>query len=223
MRKSIKERAKKLRAEGKTYSEIKKLLNSDIPKSTLSYWCKDIPLSLSYQEKIDEKIKKGGMKGRAIALLVNKQKREEYLTKIKRKAEKLTPLLKDVRIAKIALAMLYLGEGGKWKSHRGLLLGSSDPDIVKIYIMLLERCYGIDKRQLKARISYRSDQDIKKLTRFWVEALEISPHQFYKTKPDPRTTGDRTRNEKYKGVCTIYCAGTHIQLELDNIARSMIE
>ena len=41
------------------------------------------------------------------------------------------------------------------------MLGSSDPTIMLLYIKLLRLCYGIIAVQMKCRISYRADQDIK--------------------------------------------------------------
>jgi hypothetical protein len=180
-------------------------------------------LPADYEKRIQKIITDKSQKGRAIALLVNKSKREKYLESLVTRNKYLGRLLRNQDIAKIALAMLYLGDGAKWKSHRGLQFGSTDPDIIKIYLRLLKRCYGIEKEKLRARISYRSDQNIEKLTNFWSRITGISKNHFYKTKPDPRTKGRKTRKKDYKGVCVIYCAGTEIQLELDIIARMFLE
>jgi hypothetical protein len=71
---------------------------------------------------------------------------------------------------------------------------------------------------LKCRISYRADQDLNELQKFWASITGINIDKFYKTKPDPRTVGKPTRKSDYKGVCAIYCAGSRIQLELQVIA-----
>ena len=49
-----KQKVQLLRREGKTYTEIRSLLDIKITKSTLSDWCKDIPLPMGYQRKIKE-------------------------------------------------------------------------------------------------------------------------------------------------------------------------
>lgn len=219
----LKRQAVRLRKQGKTYSEIQNNLRTAIPKSTLSYWCKDILLSQLYYDKIQLLNIANAKKGREIAVAVNKIKREKYLSSLVKRNKYLIPLLKNQDIAKIALAMLYLGEGAKWKSHRGLLLGSSDSDIVKIYIKLLQRCYNISRRRIRARILYRADQDINSLTIFWSHVTGIPKHHFYKTKPDPRTIGKKTKKKDYRGVCVITCGGTEVQIELDIIARMFLQ
>lgn len=206
-----------MRSEGKTYSEILKIIESSIPKSTISSWCNNIKLPKWYQDKINELNKSSLMKAQKISRAVNNAKRERIISEIVKKAKIITESLKDKDILKVILAILYLGEGAKWKSHRGLSLGSSNPTIIKLYIRLLRLCYGISIKSLRCRISYRADQNINDLQKFWSHVTSINVKNFYKTIPDPRTIGRPTRKKDYNGVCVITCAGTHIQLELEAI------
>ncbi|MCH7604567.1 hypothetical protein IID24_01035 [Patescibacteria group bacterium] len=48
----LREKARKLREQGKTYSEIQQKLGAAIPKSTFSYWCKDVSLPDEYFDKV---------------------------------------------------------------------------------------------------------------------------------------------------------------------------
>ncbi|MCH7604568.1 hypothetical protein IID24_01040 [Patescibacteria group bacterium] len=154
---------------------------------------------------------------------MNKRKREEYLKSLADRNKYLASLLRNREVAKIALALLYVGEGAKWRSHRGLHLGSSDPDIVAIYLKLLERCYGISKERLRARIIHRADQNIDSLTKYWSSLTGMPRKHFYKTKPDPRTIGKKTTKKDYRGVCVISGGGTEVQLELDIIAGMFLK
>ena len=222
VRPKLKEKVIELRKRGKTYSEIKNNLRKIIPESTLSYWCKGVLLPPEYYRKIKILNEINREKGRKIALEINKRKRDDFLKEVRQEA--ITILRKlNRKSLKIALAMLYLGEGAKWKSHSGLLLGSSDPEVILLYISLLEKCYHIRPNQLKCRISYRADQNIRKLERYWSSVTGIPLKNFYKTKPDPRTKGKRTRKVDYKGVCVITCAGAKIQLELEMLAKLLLE
>lgn len=221
-RKELKNQVCVLRGKGKTYFEIKSILGIGIPKSTLSDWCKDVVLPYWYDKKIKELNNKSLSKAQKIAWASNKNKREVFLKSVEAGALKIVSSL-DKRNLKIILATLYLGEGAKWKGHSGLLLGSSDPNIILLYLELLDKCYGIKPRDLKCRISYRADQDIKKLEYFWSKITGISLKNFYKTKPDPRTIGKKTQNRSYKGVCVITCKGTNIQLELEQIIKILIK
>ena len=194
-----------------------------VPKSTLSSWCDDIKLPTWYQEKIDKLNHKNLNKGRKIAYIANKIKRENLLNDLRKQNEHLAQELQKADMRKVALAMLYLGEGSKWKSHRGLMLGSSDPEIIRLYIKLLHLCYGITAVQMKCRISYRADQDIKKLERYWSYVTKVPLKNFYKTIPDPRTIGKATKRTDYKGMCVITYGSTKIQLELEMIPRILLE
>lgn len=219
----IKERVRKLRSKGKTYSEILKTTRFLIPKSTLSDWCSDVVLPQWYQEKVNMLNSKNFSKAQKMAWASNKLKREKLLQKLLENNEYLIRKLNDKDFLKMLLAVLYIAEGSKWKSHRGLLLGNSNPDIIRLYIRLLNLCYGIDLKKLKCRIGYRADQNLHFLKRYWSRITGIPIRNFYKTKPDPRTIGKITKNKHYKGVCVISCAGTHIQLELEAIPKIILK
>ncbi len=215
---NFKEKALVLRSRGYTFREIERKLNTSIPKGTLSYWCKNVALPKFYKEKINKLNKENLTKGRGIAHKNRQTEQNEYHEELLTKNKHLLKILnKDTK--KLILAMLYLGEGAKWKGHRGLMLGSSDPLIIQLYIKLLEQVYDIKKEFMRARISYRADQNIVKLTYFWSKITGLPKKHFYKTIPDPRSIGKITKNSSYKGVCVITCAGTKIQLELESIAE----
>lgn len=215
-REQLKKQVRTLRREGKTYSEIKNILDISVSKSTLSDWCKNVKLPTWYDEKIKELNSKSFNKARKIAWASNRKKREDFLKSVEDEAMKIVASLDEANL-KIILAALYLGEGAKWKGHSGLMLGSSDPGVILLYMVLLDRCYGIGPHELKCRICYRADQNIKKLEVFWSKTTDIPLNNFYKTKPDPRTVGKKTRNKEYKGVCVLTCKGANVQLELEQI------
>ena len=224
MRKDLKVREKviALRKKGRTYTEIQKTVGVPIPKSTLSYWCKNVQLPKEYEERVSKIVANGAERGRKIAVAVNRVRREKYLKALeKRNLYLLRKLDKDV--LKIALAMLYLGEGAKWRRSRGLCLGSSDPNIIKLYLKSLRACYNINEDKLRCRIGHRADQGLDKLQKFWSRITKIPLKYFYRTKPDPRTIGKRTKKEDYKGVCVVYYGSTEIQLELEIIANLVIK
>lgn len=218
----LRNRVRKLRSQGKTYAEIRNFLDISIPKSTLSNWCNDVILPDWYNNKIQKLNHKSFIKAQAMAWASMRRKRELFLDHVKEEAKKVIEKF-DLANLKIVLAMLYLGEGAKWSGHSGLLLGSSDPKIILLYILLLGKCYKIQLSQLKCRISYRADQNIRELEKYWSGVTGISQKNFYKTKADPRTRGKKTKNKDYRGVCVITCAGSHIQLELEEITKFLLE
>lgn len=217
----FKKQAIKLRSRGKTYTEIKQLLGFDIPKSTLSLWCKDVKLPSWYIKKIAALNEHNWSIGRKHAWIANKKRREDFLASLWNKNRYITTIL-DKYIFKLLLAFLYLGEGRKWKPGSSLTLGNSNPDIIKLYLAMLKICYGINPPSLHCRISYRADQNLQSLQKFWSKVTHIPLNNFYKTIPDPRTVGKPTKRKDYKGVCVISGGGTAVQLELDVIPKIIL-
>ena len=206
-----------LRAQGLTYREINQSLGTKIPKSSLNHICKNIVLNKRQIARIDKITKNNLSVGQQKALVANKLIFDMKLVQYRKDNQHLGKFMKDRRAQLIALAMLYLGEGGKWKSHRGLSLGSSDPTIIEIYLNLLESCFGITKDKLRGRIQYRADQNYEKIISFWSKVTGINKQNFYPGYVDKRTIGKPTLKTDYRGVCVITCGGTAVQLELEQI------
>lgn len=220
---ALKIEARKLRSRGKTYSEIMSALCVKLPKSTMAEWCRGVVLPKSYWKKLDKINKYNYEKAREAAWIANKEKRERFLNELLKNSNNLKNKIRDPGVLKAILATLYLGEGSKWKGHRGLMLGSSEPTIVLLYVKLLEKCYKIKPEQLRFRISYRADQNINMLQKYWARLIGVPLSNFYKTIPDPRTIGKKTKKKDYMGVCVATCAGTHIQLELEEIPKIILK
>ena len=215
----LKARVVQLRKQGKTYSEIRKLLGISIPKSTLSYWCKDVTLPRVYQDRIRQMVLRNAEKGRAIALITNQIKRERYIKKVRARIKHLPNKLKEKDTAKLALAMLYLGEGSKQSGS--LMFGNSNPFIIKLFLYLLRYCYQIDESKFRCTLQCRADQDIKKLQNFWSRITKIPLSQFYKARIDPRTIGKPSKKLNYKGVCRIDYFSADLFVELQQIAETI--
>jgi len=217
----LKPRIIKLRKKGKTYGEIQQALDISISKSTLSNWCGKIPLSPEQQDKIRYLIEKGSKKGRATALVVNKLKREKYIQDVRKRIGHIANKIKNKDTSKIALAMLYLGEGSK-KQKGSLMFGNSDPLVINLFLSLLRYCYNIDENKFRCTLQCRADQDIKKLERFWSRVTKISLSQFYKARIDPRTIGKPSKKIEYKGVCRIDYFSGDIFMELKQIINIIL-
>lgn len=218
MRSKLKKEAIKLRKKGKTFLEIKKALGVNIPQSTLSYWLKNIPLSVKQKQRIDRVVLNNIKKGQLIALKINRLKRQIYLNSVEKRVNYLKELIHNRDVAKIALAMLYLGEGSK--TQRGsLMFGNSDPQVIYLFLHLLRKCYDVDESKFRCTLQARADQNIKELERFWSVTTKISLKQFYKARIDPRTIGKISKKQDYKGVCRIDYFSADIFLELKAIIK----
>ena len=212
-----------LRKNGLTYSEINAHLGVSIHKSTYSYICRGVALSTSQRASIQaEQLRQLGER-RKVAVLQNKRLFNQKISSYRLKHHDMATFMSNLNAKLLALAMLYWGEGSKWKSHRGPQLGSSNPDIIRLYIALLHDCYGVTIERIKCRVQHRADQDSQGLIAYWSTVTGIKPGNFYPCYIDKRTLGQVTRKENYRGVCVITCAGTHIQLELAQIVDIIVE
>ncbi len=219
---NLRGKVKKLRGQSKTYTEIKKILKTNIPQGTLSYWCKGIILPPFYYKKIELLNKKNREKGRKIAIMVNRIKREKYIREVRNRVKHLSVKLREKDTAKIALAMLFLGEGSK--TNKGsLMFGNSDPSVICLFLNLLRYCYNIEENKFRCTLQCRADQNIQKLEKFWSRIAKIPPTQFYKARIDPRTIGHPSKKPNYKGVCRIDYFSGDIFMELKQIINIIFE
>lgn len=219
---SLKNKIIRLRKSGKTYGEIKKILKADISKSTLSFWCKNIILSKTQQSRIKDLNRNNLRKGRMVLSANNKIRRKKYLESVKNRVQHLEKTIKDKNVAKIALAMLYLGEGKK--SPKGsLMFGNSNPKIIDLFLRLLRYCHNVDESKFRCTVQCRADQNTKELEKFWQKITDISRGQFYKTRIDPRTIGRPSKKPDYKGVCRIDYFSADIFHEIMAIGNLIFE
>ncbi|HEX9722588.1 MAG TPA: hypothetical protein VGA53_05005 [Candidatus Paceibacterota bacterium] len=217
---AFKLKAIELRRAGKTYGDIKRLLGKPIPKSTLSNWFRNIHLTEFQQGQINKRVHTNIQKAQTKAWLVNKAKRERYIQEVRNRVSHLPNELRKKDTAKIALAMLYLGEGGKTRKG-SLMFGNADRFVIQLFLSLLRHCYDIDETKFRCTVQCRADQNTKQLKRFWSRTTKIPRAQFYKARIDPRTNGRPSRNPDYKGVCRIDYFSADIFHELDQIVQAI--
>lgn len=215
-----KQKAIDLRKRGFTYGEIRKNTNNYIQKSTLSCWFKSVNLSYAAKERLRYVTNCNIRNAHKKALKANRERRVVYLNNIKNSVRHLENYKQNKNIAKIMIAMLYLGEGSK-TIKGSLLFANSNPDIISLFLNLLRRCYCIDKRKFRVTVQCRADQDTLKLEKFWSKITKISPKQFYKTRIDPRTIGKKSKKPEYKGVCCINYFSADIYNEIKIIMEIM--
>lgn len=211
-----------LRSKGKTYTEIRKSLKINIPKSTLSYRCKDVKLLPSQKERIAEMSQNNLNKGRLIALENSKIKRERFFKKLFENNHHLKKLLDKQDISKLALAILYLTEGSRTRKGY-LMFGNSNPAIIALFLKLLRRLKGINEGKFRCTVQCRADQNVKDLKYFWSKITDIPPKQFYKARIDPRTVGKKSKRQDYKGVCRIDYFSADVYNELKVIGDIIIK
>lgn len=123
----------------------------------------------------------------------------------------------DDAIVELALALLYLGEGMKKTEYTAI--GNSDPVILKFFVTMLQRLYGIRPNEMKCELHLRADQNPVEISKYWAKTLGIPLSNFRKPSFDQRTAG-RPTYPNYKGVCLVYGGRVAIQRKLVYIATT---
>ncbi len=214
----LKKKVIDLRKTGKTYGEIRKEIGIPLLKSTLSNWCEGILLSQMEKEAMRIHQLANARRGMETAWVVNKERRAKYLASIDLRISPLKKRIQDMEVQKIALAMLYLGEGKK-KPGGYLALGNSDPKIILLFLSLLRSAYAIEEDKFRCAVQCRADQNSALLEKFWSELTGIPKEKFYKARIDSRTIGKPSKKLDYKGVCVINYFSADIFLELMKIGE----
>ena len=212
--------AVKLRKSGLSIGVIEKRLA--IPRSTLSGWFKGVILTKKQQKVLFEKWKNGLVAARKKAMVWHHAEKKRRLEIAREDAQKVVNMidLEDESVRDVILAMLYLGEG--CKSNDTTSMGNSDPLIMKTFLAILVRNYGVDIKKVRCSLNIRADQDIEKLKKFWIRELGLSKENMKYVYVDKRTIGSKTY-PTYKGVCTIECGNVAIKRKLLNISRGLCE
>lgn len=212
---TIKDHVIRLRKRGYSYNALQEKFK--ISKATLSSWLSQIELSDAIKQEMSVRALKNLLRARERAVQVNDEKRRAKLEKIRDKNLSFRNKIHRKDYAKIALSMLYLGEGGK--QGGSISFGNSNPEIIKTFLGLLRTSYNLDEKKFRATVQCRADQNIPELEKFWSSLTHIPHEQFYHAQVDQRTQGKPSRKTNYKGVCRIDYFSAAVFNELAIIAE----
>lgn len=205
----LKERAMAQRRKGVSMTLIERELG--IPRSTLSGWFKTIKLTESQRTKLMKNKRDAWKIAREKAVIAHQYKKSLRLLEAKQEAEKVINKIELTdELLDIAFAMLYLREGSK---NDTTSLSSSEPKVLRFFLYVLQRNYGIDPNLVRCDLHLRMDQDPVVLKRYWSEQLKIPIERFKYVSFDKRSEGKPTY-DCYKGVCVINCGHIAIQRKL---------
>lgn len=221
MNAQLRNQAIKLRLEKElSYGEIRKRLG--VPKSTLSYWLREFPLT---EEKVTELLRGSWKRGEASrerfrTTMRNKRALKDYETynKYRKRFERLSP-----NSFFIAGLMLYLGEGDK-RTYDRINLANTDPKAIKFFIKWMIEFLGIKKGKLRAQLHLHEGMDTERERKFWGGELGFSEAQFYKTQTRRPRKGSYSYKESFRhGTCGIYVSDTEKKCELMMAIRAFID
>lgn len=217
----LREKAINLRLDEElSYSAIQKRLG--VPKSTLSYWLKDFPLS---EGKILELRRKGWEKGEAsrerFRATMRKRREERGKALYSKWQKRFVNLSEDSHF--VAGLMLYLAEGNK-KNYARIGIANTDPGVIKFFINWLEKFLEIPCNRIKAELHLYENMDIQREVNFWKEKLEFAENQFYK----PQVRKLQKSSFSYRGsfghgTCALLFGGVEKKLELMMAIQAMVD
>jgi hypothetical protein len=216
---SVKEKAINLRLRGKTYNEIADKL--PVAKSTLSLWLKECPIPARSRAKARKKYFLKHVQ--ALGAAANHQKKVEMCERLRKEARTEVGAIKieDLLLAKSVLSALYWAEGSKNDSN-GITFANTDPNLLKLFITLLRRCYDINEKRIRIRLNLHWYHSKEEVQQYWSRLLDIPIDQFKKTYVKKRSQTKRFR-KNYMGICFIRYSDSKLQRSLMSFAISMGE
>ncbi|OGZ26869.1 MAG: hypothetical protein A2365_01090 [Candidatus Nealsonbacteria bacterium RIFOXYB1_FULL_40_15] len=187
----IVDKARKLRKEGFSATEIGKRFN--LRNSTILRWCYDIPS-------------------------INPN--HIYLGKLRTRAKnKNFKLIEDIDInklvARLLTSIIYWCEGSKYPSSNFISFTNSDPELVKTFLKLFRLGFQPIEDKLRVRLQLHSTHNEEEVNSYWSELLKIPASQFYKP-----TITNPTKNMKrrgYMGTCDIRYNNVYLLHEITGI------
>jgi hypothetical protein len=206
----LRERAREMRTKEKlSLIEISERLA--LPKTTVYYWIRDLPLGRPRREN--------GHPGNVAMQRKYRLIREEAYLQGEREFAELAlrnPEFRD-------FVCLYIGEGYK-RSRNTVSLANSDPGVIKLANQWM--C-EFSRRPVGYCVQYHADQNFDELAEFWACQLEVDPSAIaFQRKSNSSQLRNRTWRSKY-GVLTVRTNDTafraRVQGWIDSIKRQWLD
>lgn len=187
---SSKNQAIVLRKQGKSYNEINKVLGT--PKSTLSSWLKDLPLSKQIRKRNINRAKIIWAKNIINYNRLRSLKYQENQKRLIEKYSKEIPIIDEKALFWIGLA-LFWAEGGK-REKWSVRFVNSDPQIIKTIMRFYREVCKVPNGKFRLRIYLHPNIKESQAVEFWSELTRISENQFYKSQELISCSSKRKRN-----------------------------
>ncbi len=188
-----------------TLAEIARQLG--IPKSTLYYWVRDLPVATNSPSRPTTQIQRTNQRAATAAMQTKyAAKRQEAYTAAYEEAGR---LLADVGIRDFVV--LYLAEGFR-KSRNTVSFSNSNPRMIAFAHSCMRRL--ATNQHFRYSFQYHADQDPEQLKRFWADCLQIDPDQIHPTR---KTNSGQLRGRRFAceyGVFMIQVGDTILRARL---------
>ena len=199
-----KNKAIELRKQGMTYSEIVQIV--PVSRGLLSYWFKDLNLSMEEKEAIALRLVDKRGKGILKSVATNRQLRLKREIVAFEDAKKLfTDMHLDHKFL-IGIA-LYWAEGAK--KHNIFQFVNSDSDMIVFMYQWIQKYLSVDKSKIKCRLFVHKFPGYEDLEIFWAGKLGIETSLFQKTIYKP-TKHNIKKNPDYKGCIRLCITNVYV-------------
>ncbi|MEU8646243.1 hypothetical protein AB0C91_30505 [Streptomyces sp. NPDC048674] len=195
---SLRERARELRRQGRTYSEIQAELGCS--KSSVSLWVRDLP---NPEPRCTPEEQRARMNAGLARLRAEQdQVREET----KRQAAESIGELSDRELFMAGVA-LYWAEGQKSKPYQRretVAFVNSDPGVIQVYLAWLD-LLDVPRERLRFRVMIHETADVDTAERYWADLVGIDATALLPTtlkKHNPKTVRKNV-GDAYRGCLVI--------------------
>lgn len=211
----LKEKALIYRRRGYSLNELRDMLK--IPKTTLSDWLHDVPLSKSAVRRLDKVVRKGRTKAAESKKAATRRMIETYLAEAINDARELNL---DQNKIRFVCALLYYCEGRK-SLYDVASFTNSDASLVQTFLALLRAGFNIDESKFRVCVHLHEYHNTKSTLQFWSDITKIPLSQFIKPFRKEHT-GKRIRNG-YNGCAAITYMDVKIARELLTMAEAFFK
>lgn len=174
----LKNKALLLRKNGKSYNDIRKVLDIK-SKGTLSHWFKNIKLSKKSIKLLEKNNKLAHKRGLFIANKNRKIRIESENTKAYIEGQNLIQQITKKEILLIGV-ILYWGEGTKSeKVPVSLSFSNSDPFMISVYMRFIREILKIPEEKIRAGIHIYPSISVEEARKFWSKITKLPEDRFY--------------------------------------------
>jgi transposase len=197
----------KLRKRGKSYREIAKITN--VSKSSISVWCKNLKLPKLAQKILEKKMRKS-----MTALVKYNRLKSERVKKedqkIKQSSIKEIQPLSKYELKLIGTA-LYWAEGYKRQEKESspyICFVNSDPKMIKLFLRFLREIIQIPNEKLRLNIRIHPNINDWSTIKFWSKIAKIPKEKFRISRQISRSSkGKRPQKSLPYGTLKITVSG----------------
>lgn len=196
---SVKEKARNFRAQGFSYNEILKEVKAS--KSSISLWCRDVPLTKAQRKRLGEK-RDLSLKGvHAIQNMFWTRRCNAF-----EEGVRMAQSISDHRF--FSGLMLYWAEGNK-QAQCGI--ANSDERVIRFMVKWFYDFFGIVPQSIGIHLHLHSGQSEKNMKEYWSSITGIPLGNFIKSFVKPEGSGYR-KNILYNGTVKLSPRGSSTYL-----------